>query len=84
MPQLKVILALGKIAHDSTIAALGLRLKDYPFGHANRHDIPDNETMTRSPVMFDSYHCSRYNTNTRRLTPEMFENVFEKICAELN
>ena len=83
LPHLKVILALGKIAHDSTIAALGLRLKDYPFGHANRHDIPVDETITRPPVMFDSYHCSRYNTNTRRLTPEMFENVFEKICAEL-
>jgi uracil-DNA glycosylase family 4 len=84
LPNLKVILALGKIAHDSTIAALGLRLKDYPFGHANRHDIPADEITTRAPIMFDSYHCSRYNTNTRRLTPEMFENVFEKICAELD
>ena len=84
LPNLKVILALGKIAHDSTIAALGLRLKDYPFGHANRHDIPADETTARAPIMFDSYHCSRYNTNTRRLTPEMFENVFEKICAELD
>ena len=84
LPNLKIILALGKIAHDSTIAALGLRLKDYPFGHANRHDIPADETTARAPIMFDSYHCSRYNTNTRRLTPEMFENVFEKICAELD
>jgi uracil-DNA glycosylase len=50
-----------------------LRKADYPFGHCNRHLLPDGR------VLFDSYHCSRYNTNTGRLTTAMFENVFAAI-----
>ena len=64
-----VVLALGGIAHRAVIKALKLRQADYKFAHAARHDLP-------GLVLLDSYHCSRYNTNTRRLTPEMFANVF--------
>lgn len=74
MPSLKAVLCLGRISHDSTLAALGIKAKDAPFGHGARHEAPG-----RSVVLFDSYHCSRYNTNTRRLTAEMFEDVFAAI-----
>lgn len=74
MPKLKVMLCLGKISHDSTVRALGLKLKDHPFGHATRYEV---ELNGRWLTLLSSYHCSRYNTNTRRLTPEMFEDVFE-------
>ena len=67
-----VIVALGSIAHKSVVAAVGLRQTDVPFGHAARHDLP------RDMTLLDSYHCSRYNTQTRRLTPAMFEAVFEE------
>lgn len=67
-----VILALGKIAHDAVLRALGLRLADYPFGHAVEYTLPNRM------VLLSSYHCSRYNTQTRRLTPAMFEAVFER------
>ncbi|MSP42963.1 MAG: uracil-DNA glycosylase [Alphaproteobacteria bacterium] len=73
MPRLKVILALGKIAHDSTASVLGLRPSRARFAHGAHHTLPDG------PVLISSYHCSRYNTNTRRLTPEMFDAVFENI-----
>ncbi|MEM6817795.1 MAG: uracil-DNA glycosylase [Pseudomonadota bacterium] len=61
-----VVLALGGIAHRAIIKAYGLRQADYVFGHAAEHELPNGIRL------FDSYHCSRYNTNTRRLTPEMF------------
>jgi uracil-DNA glycosylase family 4 len=75
-PHLKAILALGKIAHDSTCKALGLKLKDAPFGHATRYEVGKLSLIS-------SYHCSRYNTNTRRLTEEMFDAVVReaKIAA---
>ena len=73
LPKLKAMICLGKISHDSTMRALGLRLKDYPFGHGTKYDI---EYDGRSLSLLSSYHCSRYNTNTGRLTPEMFEDVF--------
>ncbi len=76
LPNLKIMLCLGKIAHDSTIAAFGARQKDYPFGHTHRHEINDY-------VIYDSYHCSRYNTNTGRLTTEMFFDVFAQIKKAL-
>ncbi len=76
LPRLKVIMALGKIAHDSTVRMFGAKLKDHSFGHGTRYDIGDY-------VLISSYHCSRYNTNTRRLTAEMFENVFTQIDTEL-
>lgn len=65
----KVYLALGRIAHESFLRAKGQRLADYKFAHGARHDLPDGSQL------FDSYHCSRYNTNTGRLTEEMFESV---------
>jgi uracil-DNA glycosylase family 4 len=77
MPRLAVILALGRIAHDSTVAALGLRRSAFPFAHGARHDA------RKGLVLFDSYHCSRYNTNTGRLTPQMFRAVLQAISAHL-
>jgi len=66
------LLALGKIAHDATLRAYGLKLSSRPFAHAASHTLPGNRTL------FDSYHCSRYNTQTRRLTTAMFQNIVEK------
>ena len=67
------VLALGSIAHQAVLMALGLRRAEFVFAHGARHVLPSGR------VLFDSYHCSRYNTNTRRLTPEMFRAVFEAI-----
>lgn len=69
MPSLRAVLALGRIAHDAVLAARGLRRAPYPFAHAARHELPDGLAL------FDSYHCSRLNTNTGRLTAGMFEAV---------
>jgi uracil-DNA glycosylase len=77
LPDLRVTLALGRIAHEATLDALGLKRRDYPFGHGARHDLPDGI------VLFDSYHCSRQNTNTGRLTSSMFEHVLEDVVAAL-
>lgn len=76
LPNLKAILALGRIAHESTIRTVGGKLKDYKFGHGASFDL---NIDGRSVRLFDSYHCSRYNTNTKRLTEEMFEAVFADI-----
>lgn len=73
LPQLKTLITLGKISHDSTVRAFGLKLKDHPFGHQASYRV---KTGARTLTLISSYHCSRYNTNTRRLTTEMFENVF--------
>ena len=73
LPKLKVMLCLGKISHDSTVRALGLKLKDHPFGHGTRYEV---NAGGRDYLLVSSYHCSRYNTNTGRLTAEMFEDVF--------
>ncbi len=73
LPRLKAILCLGKIAHDSTLRALGLKLADHPFGHGTVYAVEAGE---RAVTLFSSYHCSRYNTNTGRLTAAMFEAVF--------
>jgi uracil-DNA glycosylase family 4 len=73
MPRLKAILALGKIAHDSTIAILKMRPSEARFVHAAEHPTPSGITL------FDSYHCSRLNTNTGRLTEAMFIAVVEAI-----
>lgn len=73
LPNLKVMLCLGKISHDSTVRALGLKLKDHPFGHGTNYTVTHEG---RQFILLSSYHCSRYNTNTRRLTPAMFEDVF--------
>lgn len=74
MKKLKAVLCLGRISHDSTLAALGMKQKDAPFGHGAVHEVPG-----RVFSLFDSYHCSRYNTNTGRLTEKMFEDVFAVI-----
>ena len=73
MPRLAAILALGRIAHDSTVAALGLKRSTAPFAHGAVHEVRPGF------VLHDSYHCSRYNTNTGRLTEGMFRSVFEDI-----
>jgi len=71
------ILALGGIAHNAVIKAFGLRLKDFKFGHNNLHQLSDKHWF------LDSYHCSRYNTQTKRLTTKMFHQVFETINQQL-
>ena len=73
MPHDSVVMALGVVAHRAVIRALGLRQNQFQFGHAVEHRI--NPQL----LLVDSYHCSRYNTNTRRLTTEMFETVFAQI-----
>jgi uracil-DNA glycosylase family 4 len=77
MPQLNAIVALGRVAHDSVVAALGQRPKAAPFGHGAVHSIG-------SLRLFDSYHCSRYNTNTGVLTTQMFQAVFAAARAHLD
>lgn len=77
LEHLSEIVTLGRIAHDSTIRALGERLKDHPFGHGARSDV-GMFTITAS------YHCSRYNTNTGVLTPAMFERVFSSVRQRLD
>jgi uracil-DNA glycosylase family 4 len=67
-----VILALGRVAHEAVLLALGLRRSAFPFAHGASHRLP------RELQLVDSYHCSRYNTQTRRLTPTMFERVVQK------
>ncbi|MEO1251285.1 MAG: uracil-DNA glycosylase [Pseudomonadota bacterium] len=79
MPRLAAILCLGRIAHDSTLKALSQRQRDAVFAHGARHSIPG-----RKFSLFDSYHCSRYNTNTGRLTPAMFRRVFAAIRDHLD
>jgi uracil-DNA glycosylase family 4 len=69
LPNLRVILALGRIAHESTLEALSLKRKAYAFAHGARHEVGVGLTL------FDSYHCSRQNTNTGRLTSKMFMSV---------
>jgi uracil-DNA glycosylase family 4 len=76
LPKLERIVTLGKIAHDSTVRALGGRVAEHPFGHCA-------ETRLAGYVVTASYHCSRYNTNTGRLTPEMFEAVFARVRGGL-
>jgi uracil-DNA glycosylase len=76
MPRLRAIVALGRIAHDTMLKVLGLRAAAAPFAHGAIH-------QAGALRLYDSYHCSRYNTNTRVLTPDMFRNVFAKIRADL-
>ncbi|MDQ2893082.1 MAG: uracil-DNA glycosylase [Pseudomonadota bacterium] len=72
LPTARIFIALGQIAHQSAVKTLGGRLPKAKFGHLAEHRMPDGR------ILIDSYHCSRYNTNTRRLTPEMFEAVFAR------
>lgn len=77
LARLQAVLALGRVAHDTVLAARGLRPAHYRFAHAARHPLPDGLLLA------DSYHCSRYNVNTRRLTPAMFQAVLDGLAAEL-
>jgi len=72
LPNVRAIVALGRIAHDSAVRTAGGRLAAYKFGHLAEHRLPDGR------VLIDSYHCSRYNQNTGRLTAVMFEAVFQR------
>ena len=76
MPRLAAIVALGQLAHNEVLAALGLRRGAYPFKHGALHALP-------RLVLADSYHCSRYNTNTGVLTPSMFAAVFAALRTKL-
>ena len=77
LPRLSAVLCLGRIAHETLLRALGERLAAHPFAHGARHDIG-------GLAIFDSYHCSRYNTNTGRLTAAMFEAVFADLRRHLD
>ncbi|MEK9899869.1 MAG: uracil-DNA glycosylase [Rhodospirillaceae bacterium] len=81
MRRLEVILALGGLAHNATLATLGYRQSAFKFGHGAQHEIAVSE---RPVLLMNSYHCSRYNTNTGRLTTEMFEDVFTAIRKHLD
>ncbi|NHK27554.1 uracil-DNA glycosylase [Parvularcula flava] len=80
LPALKVIMCLGRISHDNTLSALGMKRSALTFGHNAVHDI---SLDGRPAALIDSYHCSRYNTNTGRLTEEMFDDVFVSIRERL-
>ena len=73
LPNVQVLVALGQIAHGAAVRAVGGRLSAYRFGHLAEHRLPDGR------LLIDSYHCSRYNQNTNRLTAPMFEAVFERV-----
>ena len=81
-PRICAIVALGRIAHESLVRVFGLRLSAVPFGHGREHDIHDD--IGRAIRLFDSYHCSRYNTNTGVLTTDMFHAVFSRVRAFLD
>ena len=78
LPNLKVILALGRVAHENVLSTFGATKSKNPFGHQSVHELKPGLRL------FDSYHCSRYNTNTGRLTTEMFHAVFADIRRHLD
>jgi uracil-DNA glycosylase family 4 len=78
LPHKAAILALGLIAHNAVLMAVGLKRSAHRFRHGAQHALP------REMALYDSYHCSRYNTQTRRLTPEMFRGVLDAIRGYLN
>jgi len=77
MPKLRAVLALGRIAHETFVVASGARRSQFPFGHGRAHALG-------ALTLFDSYHCSRYNTNTGVLTPQMFRDVFVRVREHLD
>lgn len=72
LPNVRVLVALGQIAHGAAVRTAGGKPAHYKFGHLAEHELPDGR------ILIDSYHCSRYNQNTGRLTAGMFEAVFER------
>lgn len=72
LPEGAVVLALGLIAHNAVLKSFGLKLSSRKFGHDQLHELPGGL------LLIDSYHCSRYNTQTKRLTPKMFHQVFSR------
>ncbi len=78
MPNLRAVLALGRIAHEAVLRAHGLTPGRYPFAHGAEHALPGG------PRLFESFHVSRYNTATRRLTEEMFRAVVTRLCGYLS
>ena len=80
MPDGGAILALGHVAHDAVLRALSARAAAHPFGHGASHELQAGDKRLR---LFDSYHCSRYNTQTKRLTARMFDHVFTEIGVHL-
>lgn len=81
MTGLKAVVALGRVAHESTLRALGQKLSAAPFAHGAQHQIAFEDSQL---TLFDSYHCSRYNTNTGVLTPGMFRQVFAAVKSALD
>ena len=79
----RVILALGSVAHQAVLMACGLKRASFKFGHHAVHDLPPAPGAPEGIRLYDSYHCSRYNTQTKRLTEAMFQAVFRDIVAEL-
>ena len=77
MKNLRAIVALGRIAHESTVVTLGAKKSATPFKHGGKHKLDEL-------TLFSSYHCSRYNTNTGVLTPEMFRDVFASVRRYLD
>lgn len=77
LPQAPLVLALGTVAHQAVLRARGLTLSAHPFTHGRVHELPEGFTLV------DCYHCSRYNTQTGRLTPEMFQAVFAELSRRL-
>ena len=81
MANLRVVVALGGLGHNAFLAGLGVRKSDYKFAHRAVHEVSIGDRVL---TLTDSYHCSRYNTNTGRLTTEMFETVFASVRTELD
>ena len=77
LARVRTLLAIGRIAHDGILDAFKLKRSVYPFAHGARHALPSSLTL------FDTYHCSRQNTNTGRLTTPMFEQVIGEVAASL-
>jgi uracil-DNA glycosylase family 4 len=77
-PELRVLLALGLVAHKAVLMALGMKQSAFAFAHGARHVLPDGR------ILIDSYHCSRYNTQTRRLTSADFQEVFRRVRQDVD
>lgn len=76
--KLKTVIALGTIAHNSVLKSLGLKIGGYKFGHGKEYLLCPEKNLGHAVTLIDSYHCSRYNVNTKRLTTEMFEDVMAR------